>query len=915
MAAPSDVERLDESMLTPAPWALTSDMVIQALQANPAGGLSDAEVSSRLDRFGPNILAEFHATSWWTVLFRQLRSFVVYLLFAGAALSFALGDHLEGFAILAVIAINTLIGFVTELRAVRSTEALRQLGSTETTVRRDGLARRVPAENLVPGDIVLFEGGDVITADARLLSGSRIQVDESLLTGESVPVDKTLDPLPEATVIADRENMLFKGTAMTKGSAEALVVTTGMHTELGKITALVQGASDKKTPLEERIDSLGKVMGWLCIVLVTVIGILGALSGKEPAEVVKTAIALAVATVPEGLPIVATLALARGVMRMARRNALVEQLSAVETLGCTSVVLTDKTGTLTENRMTVTDVVVPGRDARDPTQVAIPLQGEPAETDDDVVRVVVASALCSDASIGTDPDGKEVQVGDPMELALLLAARGAGLDVQEVLRSEPRLAEEAFDPDIKMMATYHRIGEGTRVIVKGAPGPVFDACVAVRTTEGVRPLDEATREIWLRENRRVASNGLRMLGVAERIDDAKVDDPYHALTLLGLVALSDPPRDDVVEAIAQCHRAGVDVVMVTGDQAPTAEHIAVSVGLIAEAEKGRAITGAELPALLDGGEQGAARLARTHVYARTDPEQKLQLLSFFQKRDETVAMIGDGVNDAPALRQSDIGVAMGQRGTQVAREASDMILQDDRFATIIVAIRQGRIIFRNIRAFVFYLLSCNLSEIITVGLASAVNAPLPILPMQILFLNLVTDVFPALALGVGESGPFIMERPPRPKTEALLTRRHWLRLIGYGFVMSAAVLAGLGISLEVFEFDLKRAVTVSFLILAGSQLGHVFNMVSPRSGFVFNEVTRNPWIWGAVILCVGLLAASVYVPLLARVLGTVEPGPDGWLLVLTLSLAPVVVGQSARAFAQIRRKMGRQNGAGRGEQA
>jgi Ca2+-transporting ATPase len=368
----------------------------------------------------------------------------------------------------------------------------------------------------------------------------------------------------------------------------------------------------------------------------------------------------------------------------------------------------------------------------------------------------------------------------------------------------------------------------------------------------------------------------------------------------------------VSEAIQQCHRAGVDVVMVTGDQGPTAEHIAAAVRLIPEHDKGQAVAGTELSSLLDGEEEGARRLRRTRVYARTDPEQKLRLLSFFQNEGETVAMIGDGVNDAPALRKSDIGVAMGKRGTQVAREAADMILQDDRFATIVVAIRQGRIIFRNIRSFVFYLLSCNLSEIMTVGLASAINAPLPILPMQILFLNLVTDVFPALALGVGESGPYIMEHPPRPKTESLLTRRHWARLVGYGFVMSVAVLTGFALSTLVFDMNGKRAVTVSFLILAGAQIGHVFNMVSPRSPFALNEVTRNPWIWGAIVLCIGLMMAAVYVPILSKVLGTEEPGREGWMLVLTLSFAPVLVGQSARSIGLVLRRYGRQVGVGRG---
>ncbi|MGB8222490.1 MAG: cation-transporting P-type ATPase [Polyangiales bacterium] len=899
----------------PAPWSVEHERVLQALDVLESDGISSAEAALRQERFGQNILSEFRPTSWLTILVRQLRSFVVYLLVAGAALSFGLGDRLEGFAIVAVIVINTLIGFITELRAVRSTEALRELGSTETTVRRGGVVQRVPAQNLVPGDIVLFEGGDVVTADVRLITASRLQVNESMLTGESVPVEKCIDVLPVETVIADRGNMLFKGTAVTKGSAEGVVASTGMNTELGRITALVQKEPDKKTPLEKRIDALGKVMGWLCIGLVTIIGILGSLSGKEVTEVVKTAIALAVATVPEGLPIVATLALARGVLRMARRNALVEQLSAVETLGSTSVILTDKTGTLTENKMQVTSVVVPGRSANDPTVVAFPMSGEPVETHDHVSRLVLASALCNDASIATDESGREVQVGDPMELALLLAAREIGFDQDEVLRDEPRVATEAFDSDIKMMATHHRPGDQTRVIVKGAPEAVFGACVAVRTTDGEQPLDDSTLTVWRTENHRIASDGLRMLAVAERLGETQADDPYRDLTLLGLVALSDPPRSEVVEAIEQCHRAGVDVVMVTGDQAPTAEHVAAAVRLIGDGHEGHAVTGGELQALLDGGEEGAATLRGTHVFARTDPEQKLRLIEFFQGDGETVAMIGDGVNDAPALRRSDIGVAMGKRGTQVAREASDMILQDDRFATIVVAIRQGRIIFRNIRTFVFYLLSCNLSEIFTVGVASAINAPLPILPMQILFLNLVTDVFPALALGVGESGPYIMDHPPRPKTEALLTRRHWARLLGYGVVMSAAVLAGFAISMRVFEMDVKRAVTVSFLILMGAQVGHVFNMVSPRSGFVFNEVTRNPWIWAAVVLCLGLLVAAVYVPILSEVLGTEEPGPAGWMLVLSLSLAPVLVGQTLRVISQIRRKYRGHVGVGRGESA
>ncbi|MEM7433609.1 MAG: cation-transporting P-type ATPase [Myxococcota bacterium] len=883
------------------PWAVEAEAVLRSLGVDPKEGLSSDEAHARVARFGVNALEEFRPTSWWAIVWRQLRTFLVLLLLAAAVLSFALGDQLEGVAILAVIVINTMIGFVTELRAVRSTEALRSLGSTETTVRRDGSVTRLSAENLVPGDILLLEGGDIVTADARILSASRLSLDESTLTGESIPVEKGPSALPPQTILADRANMLFKGTSATKGTAEAVVVSTGMNTELGRITALVQTAPDRRTPLEERIDSLGVTMGWLCIALVVAVAILGAIGGKDTTELVKTGIALAVATVPEGLPIVATLALARGVLRMARRNALLEQLSAVETLGSTSVILTDKTGTLTENRMTVTEVVVADASSH-PAPAPLARSAVDVALKSETSRLLTAAALCSDASID-EIDGQEVQVGDPMEVALLRALDQAGLDRAGALRDNPRLAEEAFDPEIKMMATLHRCDAIGRVIVKGAPEAVMTASSHVSTGNGAVELDRGLTQLWRTENQRLASAGLRTLAVAEKTTDS-LTDPYRDLVLLGLVGLSDPPRSEVAEAIRHCRSAGIEVVMVTGDQGPTADHVAAAVGLIEEDEKGRALTGTELEELLEEGEPAVRTLRSTRVFARSDPRQKLGLLSFLQGEGEVVAMIGDGVNDAPALQKSDIGIAMGKRGTQVAQEAADMILRDDRFATIVVAVRQGRIIFRNIRSFVFYLLSCNLSEIMTVGLAAALNTPLPILPMQILFLNLVTDVFPALALGVGEAGPEIMETPPRPRSEALLTSRHWARLLGYGVLMSVSVLSGLAIALIVFDMEAKRAVTVSFLILAGAQLGHVFNMVSPRSGFVANEVTRNPWVWAALVLCVGLLFASVYAPVLSEVLGTEPPGRDGWMLVLSFSLVPVLVGQGLRAVSRMRAMIG-----------
>ncbi len=890
------------------PWATDAERLARQMGVNPEIGLSHRAVLTRRRRFGRNQIAEAETTPWSRIAVRQLRSFVVYLLIAGSALSFALGDLLEGMAIVAVILINSVIGFVTELRAVRSTEALRKLGTRKARVRRGAMVQRVAAEAIVPGDVMLLEAGDVVTADARLFSASRLYADESMLTGESLPIHKTVESLPADSALADRCNMVFKGSAITKGSAEAVVVGTGIGTELGKITELVETVQDKQTPLEQRIDHLGRVMVWLCAGLVLLIGVLGTLAGKPLAEMLETAIALAVATVPEGLPIVATLALARGVQRMARRNALVEELSAVETLGSTDVILTDKTGTLTENRMTVTRIAFAASGEADPVLSELGEKGKKGKNGAEQARrsstaqaLLSQAALCTDAFIGTDEHGEETRVGDPMELALLDAARRLVPDQQERTSPFPRVGEEAFDPDIKMMATFHSLDSGIRSIVKGAPEAVLQACRMMQTDLGARPMNEARRGRWQALNERLGSEGLRLLAIATR-DTAEVPEaPYAELTLLGLIALSDPPRQDVPEAIEQCRDAGIAVVMVTGDQAPTARSIARAVGITPEGDESPAVTGPELRELLNDPDPARSpRLTESRVFARTEPVQKLGLLTFLQDRGSVVAMIGDGVNDAPALRKADIGVAMGERGTQVAREAADMILQDDRFATIVVAIEQGRTIFRNIRSFVFYLLSCNLSEIITVGLVSAVNAPLPILPMQILFLNLVTDVFPALALGMGEASPGIMRRVPRPKEEALLTRRHWAGLIGYGIVISAGVLVSLFVARSVFGMDLRSAVTVSFLTLAGSQLVHVFNMASFRSGVLVNEVTRNPWIWAALALCVALLFAAVYVPILSEVLATVEPGRRGWLLIGTLSLTPLLVGQPMRALQKWR---------------
>ena len=884
------------------PWARSAEEVLRALGVARGRGLGAADVRARRRRFGTNRVRRVQTRSAWRILADQFRSLMVGLLALAATLSFAFAQPREGLAVLAVIAINAAIGFAMELRAARSMDALRRLGQLTTRVRREGRVQEVRAEELVPGDVVLVEGGDVITADTRVVDASKLQADESTLTGESVPVAKRVEPLGAETALTERSNMLFKGTAVTRGSGEGVVVGTGMETELGRISALVELAKEERTPLEKRLDQLGHRLIWLTVVIGAAVVAAGVTAGKGVLLMVQTGIALAVATIPEGLPVVATIALARGMWRMAHRNALVTRLSAVETLGATNVICTDKTGTLTENRMTVVSLVLPSGTVvvgeAEAGRSAFAAAGRPVEPSEGsaLAALLAAGVLCNNASLSPErPATDGVGLGDPLEVALLAAGAKAGLDRAEVARRLPEVQEEAFDPNTNMMATIHQDGQEYVVAVKGAPESVLKACARVRMAEGglEGELSDDERQRWLERSDRLAEEGLRVLAVATRRVGTAGVEPYENLTLLGLVGLLDPPRRDVGPAIAACRAAGIRVVMVTGDQPATARAVARAVGLVDDGRDGvthgRELT--DLDSLTDG-QRG--RLLQTRIFARVTPEQKLRLIALYQRDGSVVAMTGDGVNDAPALKKADIGIAMGQRGTQVAREAADMVLKDDAFGTIVAAVAEGRTIFHNIRAFVVYLLSCNLSEILVVGLASLVNAPLPIQPLQILFLNLVTDVFPALALGVGEGEPAAVTEPPRDLREPILTRRHWIAVGGYGGLITLSVLGAFAAAFAWLGMQERQAVTVSFLALALAQLGHVFNMHGPRSGAVRNEVTENPVVWGALAVCVLLLLAVVYLPDLAVVLRLEPPGAQGWALVIVTGAIPMIAGELVR---------------------
>jgi len=865
------------------------DDALAVLDVDSKTGLTTQEATRRQQTYGENLIRQRKSRTLFSLLADQFRSVIVWLLSAAALLSFAVGDIPEAIAIACVLLINTLIGFVTSWKAIRSMEALYRMVAVIARVRRNGRSELLPVRELTPGDIVLLEGGDIVPADIRLLEAANLYCDESSLTGESLPVQKTVRALAADTLVADRTNMGFKGASVVRGSGVGVVTSIGLETELGRIAALARSASSEAHPLEKRLDKLGQTLVWVAFGLSALIALVGYLRGLGLADMIETAIALAVAAVPEGLPVVATLALARGMLRMARRNTLIARLSAVETLGATTIILTDKTGTLTENRMTVVGLLLEGRDIDVEEDLS-----EKILTDDKVLRMALEiGVLCNTAEI---PDavapGKPDGVGDPMELALLNVANVVGVRPDLDPSDRPEVAKHAFDFRCKMMATVHKTESGFFTAVKGAPEAVLSHAEKVLTSKGTQELTDIDRENWLARVEAAARKGYRLLGVASKETLTSDGMPYTSLTLVGFVCLQDPLRDDVQEAIAQCQNAGVRVVMMTGDHIATASEIAAQAGL---ADDGRVVALSERD--LKGMEKGEFRddlrekLLKADVFARVSPESKLRLVEFYQKVGHVVAMTGDGVNDAPALKKADIGIAMGQRGTQVARDAAEMVLKDDAFSSIIAAMQQGRVIFGNIRRFVIYLMSCNFSEILVVGIAILAGMPAPLIPLQILFLNIVTDVFPAFALGLGEGDASVMNQPPRDPKKPIVEKRHWLEITVFGGLITLSTLGAYWASLDYFHMPTGDATTIAFLTLALAQLWHVFNMRDLTEPKIANSVTKNPFIWAALALCVGLLASAFYTPILANIMMLSALNSFQLLLAVCASLLPLFLGQ------------------------
>ncbi|MFN1834152.1 cation-translocating P-type ATPase [Balneola sp. MJW-20] len=890
-----DNTRLSESEGEIKVWHRPVDSLLDIYGSNAEKGLSFKEVAFRKKKFGPNSIQKHQPKSLFSIAIDQLKSLIVLLLAVAALISFLYQDRLEAWSIIIVILINSMIGFFTELRAVRSMEALFKLGVVATRVLREGKFIEINAEELVPGDIVYYEAGDVITADVRILEGSGIQADESALTGESMPVDKAPDSVEAGTILAERSCMLYKGTSLARGTVLALVTATGSDTELGSISALMSETSQDKTPLEDRLDKLGYRLIIFTLMIAIAVTLLGIIGGKSVVLMVETGIALAVASIPEGLPIVATIALARGMRIMAKKNALINRLSSVETLGTTEVIFTDKTGTLTENKMTVSTLIL----ACDPIKngrvdksslLEIKITDMVKDPDPGIDRIMEISSLCNNAIYNEDEDKYS---GDPLEIALILMTEETGYHWKEIQSKYPEIREDAFDPEVRMMAVWNKIGmDKSMVSVKGAPDVVLNHCTKIYIQGRSRDLSDKMRDKVLDMNTKYASEGFRMLALAFRESTAPDENSYHDLTLAGIAALIDPPRKDIKESIQECARAGIDIIMLTGDHANTAAYIAHEVGL-----NGRdplSVTEGQTLMNEDLNRPGPAQdelIKDTRIFARISPRQKMDLIDLYQKQGLVVAMTGDGVNDAPALKRSDIGIAMGERGTQVAKEAADMVLLDDSFKTIVSAIRQGRIIFQNIQKFIYYLLSCNVSEVLVVGIAASIGSALPLLPLQILFLNLVTDVFPALALGMGEGGDDVMKDKPRSEKETILTEQHWLGIGLYGLLISVCVLGTFYISIHTLGLPLKQAISLSFLSLAFAQLWHVFNMRNYRSGIFRNSITANLYVWGALILCIIMILTALYVPLIRQVMNLAIPEASHWALSLGMSLIPLVAGQ------------------------
>lgn len=869
-----------------SPYALSPTKVLEQLNSTIEFGLSKEQIKTRISQFGKNELPQKKPKKRWRILADQFLNSIIYILATASLLAFFFGDWLEATAILFVIAITVFIGYFMELQALRSLEKLRKMGQASTSVLRAGNIKRIKASLLVPGDIIILGVGDVVSADARLIDQENLTLKEAMLTGESVPIEKKTNPLPINTQLCDQNNMIFKGTLVKRGVAKAIVTATGIRTELGKIQQLGVKAEEGQTPLEKKLNELSKWLIWLTLSLTILIIITGYIRGKEFILMLQTGIALAVASIPEGLPIVATIALAQGMLKLSKKQVIIKKLEAVHTLGATNIICTDKTGTLTEDQMKVHSLIFEANSFYNVNDKSNSFLNS-AKSLNAFDKMMMASILCNDTILA---DKK--RYGDSIDVALIEFATFTGYNPFSIQKNNPKKMEIAFDTERKMMATANQHQDKYSVYAKGAFESIVDCCDRILKNGGI--VEFNNKEYWEGKVQELASQGLRILAFAYKETNTipKYEALLNQLTFIGLIGFIDPAREDVKSTIKVYKNAGIRVVMMTGDHPGTAKKIAEEIGLLElNTPFNNIISGKQLSDIKKLNNTELSALYNASVFARVTPKQKLDLIALFQQKKNIVGMIGDGINDVPALKKADIGIAMGIRGTEAARESADVILKNDKFTTIELAIRQGRTIFENIRQFVVYLLSSNLAEIISVGAAALLNLPSPLLPLQILFLNLITDIFPALALGLGKGEIDIMTKTPRKADEPIMTAKLWNATIIYGLCITASVLGITAYSNYILKLDSNEINNMAFFTLIFAQLLNVFNMPKRHLSFFKNEVTTNLWVWLAIILCVLLTVTAYFTPPIAKALSMIYLSFDKLILIVAFGFGSLLLAQ------------------------
>jgi Ca2+-transporting ATPase len=885
------------------------DETLQDLQTDKGKGLIQKEASERLHRIGPNQLIQERQTSPWMLFFHQFTDFMILVLIGACIISALLGEWVDAVAILSVVLFNGIMGFVQEFKAEKALSALKKLTAPTASILRDGEIYILPSSSIVPGDIIVLDAGAIVPADLRLIESQRLTIEEASLTGESVPVSKNACLTYEKDVpLGDQKNMAFMSTVVTSGKGLGVVVNTGMSTELGKIAHMVQSVEKETTPLQKRLEQFGKSLVYACLVICITIFVMGIMRQENPIEMFLTAISLAVAAIPEGLPIVVTITLALGVQQMVKRHALIRRLPSVETLGCVQVICSDKTGTLTQNEMTVTRIATAGSatfamdKCVEVTGVGYTPEGQfyhetvniNPEQDNTLMLLLKTGVLCNNARLYKNETGWRM-AGDPTEGALIVAARKAGILQEQLLDKYSLIEEFPFDSERKMMTVVYQDKENERIsFTKGAPDILLSLCKYIHTNDGLRELTKQDRDSILKTNEIFASCALRVLGFGYR--DDLCGDVETEMIFVGIAGMIDPPREEAKQAICECKTAGIKTVMITGDHKITAIAIAKELNAFDETMD-IALSGSELDALSDT--EFSKIVDNVRVYARVSPANKLRVVQELKAHGYTVAMTGDGVNDAPAVKEADIGIAMGITGTDVTKDVSSMVLSDDNFASIVAAVKEGRRIYSNIKKAVHFLLSCNVGEVLVIFVAMLMGMPLPLLPLQILWMNLVTDGFPALALAVEKEEKGIMKQKPRSPKENIIPKQLAVMIIIEGIFMSICTLSAYMMYPHNTPEEIVKARTIAFTVLVFCQKFHLFNCRSITVSAFKIGLFTNWWLVLSVLFILFTQVAIVHIPCLQLIFKTIPITLYDWGIVIGLSILPLVGGEIYKLMVKI----------------